>query len=131
MLLAACGFAALSAIGALGFFRKYRERLEHDALSLARYHRIADYYGRPIPLAFEYRAGQDGPETVEADVDEIYHYGRDYFLKGRSPDGKRSQVYKWSRIDRPRVRFGGRAVDSVEQLFQGDPGVQDGARAAA
>lgn len=131
MLLAACGFAALSALLALGFHRKYRERLEHDALSVARYHRIADYYGRPIPLSFEYRAGEACPETVETDVDEIYHYGRDYFLKGRSPDGRRSQVYKWSRIGNPRVRFDGRKVDSVEQLFQGAPGANSGARAAA
>jgi hypothetical protein len=128
MLLTACGFAALSALLALGFFRKYRDRLGHEAQSLARYHRIADYYGRAIPLAFEYRAGEGGPETIEADVDEIYHYGRDYFLKGRSPDGKRSQVYKWSRVSQPRVRFDGRTVESLEQLFHDADG---GARAAA
>lgn len=128
MLLLASGFAATGAFLALGFFRKYRERLDLEALSLARYHRIADYYGRAIPLAFEYRGADGLAVTVEADVDEIYHYGCDYFLKGRSPDGRRSLVYKWNRVERPRVRFDGRAVDSLEQLFLG---AGDGARAAA
>ena len=128
MLLLACGFAALSAFLAQGFFRKYRERLEHEAQATARYHRIADYYGRPIQLAFEYRTEGDLQDTVETDVDEIYHYGRDYFLKGRSPDGKRSRIYKWGRIANPRVRFDGRTVDTLEQLFMAAEG---GPRAAA
>lgn len=128
MLLIACGFAALSALLTLGFFRKYRERLEHETHSTARYHRIADYYGRPIQLSFEYRSDEGLQDTVETDVDEIYHYGRDYFLKGRSPEGKRSLIYKWGRIANPRVRFDGRTVESLEQLFMAAEG---GPRAAA
>ncbi len=50
-------------------------------------------------------------------MDEIYHYGNDYFLKGHSPDRKRCQIFKWSRIANPRVRFDGRNLESLEQLF--------------
>ncbi len=129
MLLLAFTFASFSLFLALGFQRKYRARLELEAANLARYNRIADYYGRPISLAFDYNTGGTLlPEFVEADVDEIYHYGRDYFLKGRSPDGKRSQIYKWSRIANPRVRYDGRSLGSLEQLFMAAEG---GSRAAA
>jgi hypothetical protein len=129
MLLIAFGFASLSAFLSLGFFRKYQARLRLESLSTTRYHRIADYYGRPILLAFEYRSGETDPlAIVEADIDEIYHYGRDYFLKGRSPDGKRCQIYKWSRIANPRVRFDGRNLESLEQLFMA---AETGPRAAA
>ena len=129
MLTLALCFASLSVFLALGFVRKYQARLELESANLARYNRIADYYGRPIMLAFEYRTGATLlPDIVEADVDEIYHYGRDYFLKGRSPDGKRSQIYKWSRIANPRVRYDGRSLESLEQLFLAAEG---GSRAAA
>ena len=125
----ALAFASFSVFLALGFMRKYQARLELEAANLARYNRIADYYGRSIPLAFDYDTGNTLlPEFVEADVDEIYHYGRDYFLKGRSRDGKRSQIYKWSRIANPRIRYDGRSLGSLEQLFLA---AESGARAAA
>jgi len=111
-------FAAMGLILAGSFFRKYQNRVRAETLDSLRYHRIADYLGRPIPLAFEYRH-DDGPATrVDIDVDEIYHYGRDYFLKGHTPQGKRSQVFKWDRITRPRVRHGNRDLSSLEELFQ-------------
>jgi hypothetical protein len=111
-------FGALSLLLGWSFFRKYQERVRQETLGAMRYHRIADYLGQPIPLAFEYRphTGPAGP--VEVDVDEIYHYGRDYFLKGRAPGAKRSQVYKWDRVSRPRVRREGRDLGSLDELFQ-------------
>jgi hypothetical protein len=127
MLYLAALFASVSVLLGIGFFRKYQARVRLETLNAMRYHRIADYYGSAIPLAFEYRDGR-GTRTVEADVDEIYHYGRDYFLKGRSPDGKRSLVFKWNRVAHPRVRFDGRSLESLEDLFRT---VAGGARAAA
>lgn len=128
MLTLAIAFAALSLLLAGSFFRKYQHRVRMETLDALRYHRIADYLGRPIPLAFEYRH-DDGPAIrVDIDVDEIYHYGRDYFLKGHTPQGKRSQVFKWDRITRPRVRHGNRDLSSLEELFQAAGGQ---ARAAA
>lgn len=123
-------FAFLSLILGLNFYRKYRMRLRLQSQNTMRYDRIADYYGRPILLAFEYSYGAaEAPTTVEADVDEIYHYGDDYFLKGHSPDRKRSRIYKWSRVSNPRVRFDGRNLESLEQLFTIGEGY--GPRAAA
>ena len=118
MLLLSPAFAAISIMLALGFYRKYEQRLRSGDLDATRYSRIGDYYGRPILLAFEYRpATSETPSNVEVDVDEIYHYGRDYYLKGHSPDRKRRQVFKWSRVSHPRVRHDGRTVESLEALF--------------
>lgn len=111
-------FAALGLLLGWSFFRKYQARVRLETLNALRYHRIADYLGRPIPLDFEYRPEGGAAVRVEADVEEIFHYGRDYFLKGRSPDGKRSMVYKWNRISRPRVRHAGRDLGSLDELFQ-------------
>jgi hypothetical protein len=111
-------FSCASLFLGFGFYRKYEARLRSESLNTTRYSRIADYYGRPILLAFEYRL--DGTEAlieVEADVDEIYHYGRDYFLKGQSRDRKHCQIFKWSRISNPRVRYDGRNLVSLEELF--------------
>ena len=58
-------------------------------------------------------------DEAEAEIHTLYE---DYFLKGRSPDGMRSQIYKWGRIANPRVRFDGRTVDSLEQLFMAAEG---------
>lgn len=127
MLYLASLFAAISVLLALGFFRKYQARVRMETLNAMRYHRIADYYGSAIPLAFEYSDAR-GLHVIEADVDEIYHYGRDYFLKGHSPDGKRSLVFKWNRIANPRVRFDGRSLETLEDLFHAAAG---GSRAAA
>jgi hypothetical protein len=113
-----------------GFYRKYRSRLRIQSQNTFRYDRVGDYIGRPILLAFEYRFEAGGPASmVEADVDEIYHYGDEYFLKGHSTDGKRCRIYKWSRIANPRVRINGRNLESLEQLFSAVEGY--GSRAAA
>lgn len=128
MLSLAFSFAAANLILGWSFFRKYRERVRSETADALRYHRIADYLGRPIPLEFEYRTGEGSPVRVEADVDEIYHYGRDYFLKGRQPGGKRSFIYKWSRIVRPKARRDGRDLGSLDELFHAAGGE---ARAAA
>ncbi|MDB5050924.1 MAG: hypothetical protein JWO30_3995 [Fibrobacteres bacterium] len=112
-------FSCISLFLGFAFYRKYEARLRSESLNTMRYSRIADYYGRPILLAFEYRL--DGTEAlieVDADVDEIYHYGRDYFLKGHSRDRKHCQIFKWSRISNPRVRFDGRNLESLEALFE-------------
>lgn len=118
MLILSMAFAALSLILGLSFYRKYEARLRFESQNTLRYSRIADYFGRPILLVFEYRTENAGvPSRVEADVDEIYHYGRDYFLKGHSPDRKRCQIYKWSRISNPRIRIDGRTLESLDALF--------------
>jgi hypothetical protein len=130
MLLLSLAFAALSLFLGIGFYRKYMARVRSSSLDTARYRRIGDYCGTPILLTFQYRSeGAAAPSAVEANVDEIYHYGRDYFLKGHSPDGKRSQIFKWSRISNPRVRYDGRFLDSLEALFRAAEG--DNTRAAA
>lgn len=121
-------FASLSLLLIWSFFRKYQQRVRLETLDVLRYHRIADYLGRPIPLAFEYRPEGAPAVQVEVDVDEIYHYGRDYFLKGRALGEKRSAIYKWDRVSSPRVRQGGRGLGSLDELFQA---AGSGARAAA
>jgi hypothetical protein len=130
MLFLSIAFAALSLLLGISFHGKYLARVRSCMLDTARYSRIGDYYGRPILFVFQYRPdGAVAALAVETDVDEIYHYGRDYFLKGRSPDGKRSQVFKWSRISNPRVRYDGRNLGSLEALFQAVE--EDKPRAAA
>ncbi|MDB5106495.1 MAG: hypothetical protein JWP91_4184 [Fibrobacteres bacterium] len=123
-------FSFLSLLLGFSFYRKYQARLDSASMNTMRYKRIGDYYGCPILLAFEYRFNADeSPTLVEADVDEIYHYGNDYFLRGHSPDRKRCQIYKWGRIANPRIRFDGRNLESLEQLFTVAEG--SGSRAAA
>ena len=135
MLMLALALAFLSLLLGNGFYRKYRSRLHSQSQTAMRYNRLADYYGRPILLAFEYRIKTtQALSLIEADVDEIYHYGNDYFLKGHSADGKRCQIFKWSRIANPRVRFTGRNLESLEQLFAANEGAGPhvvGTRAAA
>jgi hypothetical protein len=121
-------FIGLSLLLAWSFFRKYQHRVRLETLDALRYHRIADYLGRPIPLAFEYRPAGSPAMRVDLDVEEIYHYGRDYFLKGRAPEGKRSLIFKWDRVSRPRVRHEERHLGSLDELFQAAGGQ---ARAAA
>lgn len=128
MLTLAIASAASSLLLAWSFFRKYQHRVRLETLDALRYHRIADYLGRPIPLAFEYRPAGGAAMRVDLDVEEIYHYGRDYFLKGRAPEGKRSLIFKWDRVTRPRVRHEGRDLGSLDELFQAAGGR---ARAAA
>ncbi len=126
----ALAFPFFSLILGHSFYRKYQARLRSQHQNTLRYNRIGDYYGSPIQLTFEYRFGENvAPIVVEADVDEIYHYGNDYFLKGHSPDRRRCQIYKWSRIANPRARFDGRNLESLEQLFTAAEGY--GSRAAA
>lgn len=118
MLLLSLAFAFLSLMLGRSFYLKYQTRLRLQSQNTMRYNRIADYYGRPILLTFDYSFGAaEAPTKVEADVDEIYHYGNDYFLKGRSPDRKRPRIYKWNRISNPRVRVDGGNLESLEQLF--------------
>ena len=128
MLILALVFPALGWLLAWSFIGKYRQRVRLEALDRLRYLRIADYLGRPIPLAFEYRPEGGRPVKVEVDVDEIYHYGRDYFLKGCLPGGKRSLIYKWNRVSRPRVRYEARDLSSLAELFPAAGGL---VRAAA
>jgi len=118
MLTLAFAFAVLGPLLAWSFYRKYQNRVRLETLNALRYHRIADYLGRPISLTFEYRHSAGQAAQVELEVDEIYHYGRDYFLKGRAPNGKRSLVYKWDRVFRPRVRHDHRELASLDELFR-------------
>ena len=130
MLLLAIPFSLLSVILGYSFYRKYQARLRSASQNSARYKRIGDYYGTPILLAFEYRFHSvETPAPLEVDVEEIFHYGNDYFLKGHSSDRKCCQIFKWSRIEHPRIRFDGRNLESLEQLFSAADGT--GARAAA
>ena len=126
----ATAFASISLILGFSFYRKYQARLHLEALNTMRYSRVADYYGRPILLEFDYRFDHsESPSRVEADIEEIYHYGRDYFLKGHSPDRKHCRIFKWIRISNPRVRYDGPAFASLDQLFLAAE--NPGSRAAA
>ncbi len=118
MITLALFFAARGLSLGWSFFRKYQARVRLETLNALRYHRIADYLGRPIPLDFGYRSEGGADVHVEAEVEEIFHYGKDYFLKARGLGGKRSSVYKWERISRPRVRPAGRDLGSLDELFQ-------------
>jgi hypothetical protein len=116
MALMALGFTGASAGLLLNFYRKYRARLQGGWMR--QYARIADYRGVPLPLAFLYRAEEGGaPVRLEVDVEEIYHYGQDYFIRGfRVPDRK-GHTFKGSRITGLRFRSDGRNLDSVEALL--------------
>lgn len=113
----AVGCAALCGGLACNFYHKYRGRLRYGPASLA-YARVADYHGTPLPLAFEYRS-EDGRRwfSVEADVDEIYHYGSDYFMRGCGLTDRQGNVFKWNRIANLRIRSDGRSLDSVDALL--------------
>lgn len=110
----AFGFTGFSA--ALNFYRKYQARLRIGPSAQA-YARIADYKGAHLSLAFEY-LGEDGRRLpVLADVDEIYHYGPDYFLRGVLASDCQDRVFKWNRIANLRHRKNGRALGSVDALL--------------
>lgn len=129
MLMLVVGFASLSFLLGFSFYRKYQTRLGIDSLS-KRYSRIADYCGRPIHLQFDYRQeGSERWESVDANVEEIYHYGDDYFLKGHAAAGKRGLIYKRSRITNLRIDARGQELRSLEGLFAEAEGA--GSRAAA
>jgi hypothetical protein len=117
MLMLAVGFGSVSFLLSFSFYRKYQARLSVDSLS-KRYSRIADYCGRPVHLNFDYRLeGSESWEPVEADVDEIYHYGDDYFLKGYIGSGKRGRIYKRSRISNLKIDARGQELRSLENLL--------------
>lgn len=113
----AAGCAGLCAALTFNFYHKYRSRMRFGTPA-ADYSRIADYHGIPLPLAFEYRAVEGGPWfLVEVDIDEIYHYGTDYFLRGFGLADRIGATFKWNRVANLRIRSNGRSLDSVEALL--------------
>jgi hypothetical protein len=120
MLILAVGFSSVCSLLGYLFYRKYQVHLSTDFNALTQYARIEDYHGRPIRLAFLYLS-DEGQEwlTVQADVDEIYHYGRDYFLKGYVGPDPRCRIFKWSRISQFTLRTNGRNLHSLEELIVG------------
>lgn len=117
MALMAVGFTGASAGLLLNFYRKYKARL-HAGGSVRQYARIADYRGVPLPLAIQYRAEEGGaPVRLEVDVDEIYHYGSDYFIRGFGVPDRKGITFKGSRITDLRFRSDGRNLHSVEALL--------------
>jgi hypothetical protein len=117
MTLMALGFTGASAGLFLNFYRKYQARL-HAGGSVRQYSRIADYRGVPLPLAFQYRAAEgEAPIPLEVDVDEIYHYGPDYFIRGFGVPDRKGNTFKGSRISDLRFRSDGRNLESVEALL--------------
>jgi hypothetical protein len=131
MLMWTLAFFSVSILLGFSFYRKYRARLNVDSLS-KRYSRIGDYIGRPIHLNFDYRPeGSAGWESVDADVDEIYHYGNDYFLKGYAGAGRRGRVFKRSRMINLRIEAHGSELQSIEGLLVETDGDGSGSRAAA
>ncbi len=129
MLMLVFGFALVSFLLGFSFYRKYQTRLSIDSLS-KRYARIADYNGRPVHLQFDYRQeGSERWESVDANVEEIYHYGDDYFLKGHASAGKRGLIYKRNRITNLRIDARGQELRSLEGLLVESDGA--GSRAVA
>lgn len=117
MTLMALGFTGASAGLFLNFYRKYKARLDVGE-GIRQYARIADYRGVPLPLTFQYRAEDGGAWTrLEVDVDEIYHYGPDYFLRGLGLPDRKGHTFKGSRIMDLQFRSGGRNLESVEALL--------------
>jgi len=117
MTLMALGFTGASAGLLLNFYRKYQARL-HAGGSVRQYSRIADYRGVPLPLAFLYRTEEGGaPIRLEVDVEEIYHYGSDYFIRGFGVPDRKGLTFKGSRISDLRFRSDGRNLESVEALL--------------
>lgn len=123
----AVGFAGLCLGLSLNFYRKYRSRL-YVGGPILQYSRIADYHGVPLPLAFEYRSEDDHRYWIEVDVEEIYHYGQDYFLRGFGVPDRKGNIYKWNRVAHLKIRSNGRTLDSVAALL-GVAGKEVGAAA--
>ncbi len=123
MLMLTLGFSTAAVALGLSFYRKYRTRLAADLLA-HRYARIADYKGRPIHLSFDYRAeGRADWVAVEAEVDEIFHYGAHYFLKGYADAGKLPRVYKRDRIGRIRAAADASGLGAAARILGVTPGV--------
>ena len=113
----AAGCMGFCAALTVDFYRKYLLRLRFGMASKD-YARIADYHGIPLPLAFEYRFEGDAQwSPVEVEVDEIYHYGADYFLRAFGLPEQQGQIFKWDRIAKLRIRSNGRSLKSVEALL--------------
>jgi hypothetical protein len=115
----ALGSAGVCAALTLSFYRKYQARLRFGGpIFLHPFARVADYHGVPLPLAFRYLSEEGGAWTeVEVDVDEIYHYGPNYFMRGFGVPDRKGQVFKSHRIAHLRVRSDGRSLGSVEALL--------------
>jgi hypothetical protein len=115
----ALGSAGMCAFLALSFYRKYQDRVRIGGPAfLHHYARVADYRGVPLPLAFRYLSeGAESWTEVEADVDEIFHYGSDYFMRGFGVADRRGLVFKSHRIAGLRVRSDGRSLASVQALL--------------
>lgn len=119
----AFAFTGFSVALSFNFYRKYQARLRISP-STHVYARIADYKGTHLGLAFEY-LGEDGRWVpVLADIDEIYHYGRDYFLRGFNASDCQDRVFKWNRIANLRLRKDGRALGSVDALLRETSGLE-------
>lgn len=117
MTMMALGFAGVSAALSTNFYRKYRARLQVGGHVL-QYSRIADYQGVPLALAFDYRCEEgDAWSRVKVDVNEIYHYGPDYFVRGFGVPDRKGQIFKWNRIANLTIRADGRSLGSVEALL--------------
>lgn len=109
--------AGVCGVMSFNFYRKYRLRL-HFGATTGQYSRIADYTGIPLPLAFEYRSEEGGRWfPVEVDVEEIYHYGSEYFMRGSDAVARKGNIFKWNRVAKLRFRSSGRSLDSVEALL--------------
>lgn len=117
MTMMALGFTGVCAALSLNFYRKYRLRLGTGG-AVREYSRVADYHGVPLALSFEYQS-EDGDSWTpfEVDVDEIYHYGADYFMRGYGLPDRKGNIFKLNRIARMRRRSDGRRLDSVEALL--------------
>lgn len=117
MTMMALGFTGVCAALSLNFYRKYRVRLGAGG-PIREYHRVADYQGVPLALSFEYKS-EDGDSwtPIEVDVDEIYHYGADYFMRGYGLPDRKGNIFKLNRIARMRRRSDGRSLDSVQALL--------------
>jgi hypothetical protein len=117
MLVMAIGFTSVSVILSYNFFRKYRAQLQGEVMS-KRYSRIADYYGQPMRVQFDYL--QEGSETwshINVNVSEIYHYGKDYFLKGTAGKGIPGRSYKHSRMLNLKIEEVGYQMQAFERLL--------------
>lgn len=117
MLMLVTGFSSLCVFLGLLFYRKYRQHLQALAFAPARYARVGDYNGRPLPMICEYLSEQGRRLIVKVDVVEIYHYGRDYFLKGYAGPDRRSQVLKLNRITRITLQWNGHCLRSPDELI--------------
>ena len=117
MLILAMGFFSVTAILGYNFYRKYNSRLHIHTFS-KRYSRIADYQGPPVTLHFDYLQEVGNTyESVNAQVDEIYHYGADYFLKGFLESGKGSCIYKRNRIVNLKIDAKGPELNTFVNLL--------------